>query len=262
MANIFIENRDQWLRMAEVDYLGHFVKAWLAFNAWYRSAYNSHSDRAIIDEIKWHPNQIGNKLRPLLINISEDGAQFRAEIGLLHHRLENYELYCGKGTEKERITLTNIYLKENPLVTQSGLNRGYSFLVERMPNKQVRTEARKRKGEIIFDCFQARFDLPDLEANPGFKNGLTVNMQAFLRQLYRKISPRLVEDLTSGTEREIKCGAHEFRCGRDSLFAGMVEAIYLMRCTLFHGELTPTKEATACYEPAYRLVRRFLDCVS
>jgi hypothetical protein len=45
------------------------------------------------------------------------------------------------------------------------------------------------------------------------------------------------------------------------LFAGMVEVLYEMRCTLFHGELAPTKEAVVCYEPAFRLVRRFLDCV-
>jgi hypothetical protein len=54
---------------------------------------------------------------------------------------------------------------------------------------------------------------------------------------------------------------HRFRCGKDVLFAGVAEVLYEMRCILFHGELAPTKEAVACYEPAFRLVRRFLDCV-
>ena len=40
MPNIFIENRDRWLALSEIDYLGQFVKVWLAFNAWYRSAYD------------------------------------------------------------------------------------------------------------------------------------------------------------------------------------------------------------------------------
>jgi hypothetical protein len=38
MPNSFIENREAWLRMTEIDYIAQFVKAWLAFNAWYRSA--------------------------------------------------------------------------------------------------------------------------------------------------------------------------------------------------------------------------------
>ena len=29
----------------------------------------------------------------------------------------------------------------------------------------------------------------------------------------------------------------------------------------FHGEMVPTKEASACYEPAFKIVRRFLEYV-
>jgi hypothetical protein len=64
MPNTFIDNRDRWLLLSEVDYLGQFVKAWLAFNAWYRSAYNEHRDRMIINEFKWQPNPIMNRMRP------------------------------------------------------------------------------------------------------------------------------------------------------------------------------------------------------
>jgi len=51
MPNMFIENRDAWLRMSDIDSLGQFVKSWLAFNAWYRSAYNEAQDSKIIHEI-------------------------------------------------------------------------------------------------------------------------------------------------------------------------------------------------------------------
>ena len=59
----------------------------------------------------------------------------------------------------------------------------------------------------------------------------------------------------------ISCGAHHFKCGEDYLFAGVVEILYLMRCTLFHGELDPTRDASGCYEPAYRIVRRMLEAI-
>jgi hypothetical protein len=76
-----------------------------------------------------------------------------------------------------------------------------------------------------------------------------------------------VEDITTYRDldpnnRNIRCGAYNFVCGKDVLFAASIEVVYQMRCTLFHGELVPTKDAVLCYEPAYRLVRRFLECVS
>jgi hypothetical protein len=61
---------------------------------------------------------------------------------------------------------------------------------------------------------------------------------------------------------EIKSGAYTFRCGKDALFVGTLEVVYQMRSTLFHGELVPTKDPVACYEPAFRIVRRFLECVT
>jgi len=66
MPSTFTDHRDRWLQMSEIDYLGQFVKAWLAFNAWYRSAYSETTDRKIIEEIKWsNPSPIGSKFRPL-----------------------------------------------------------------------------------------------------------------------------------------------------------------------------------------------------
>ncbi len=114
MPNTFTENRDRWLQMSEVDYLGQFVKAWLAFNAWYRSAYTETQDRRIIEEIKWNPNPIASRFRPLLLQASEEAEQFRSEIGLLHHRLERYELHSGKGAEK-----TPIRLRAYPITVQT-----------------------------------------------------------------------------------------------------------------------------------------------
>lgn len=261
MANTFTENRDRWMSLSEIDYLGQFVKAWLAFNAWYRSAYSETRDREIINEFKWQPNTVLNKLRPLLINGTEDAQQFRADIGLLHHRLENYELHCGKGIEKQRITLTNIYLRENPPVTKIGSHWGYTLVVERQANKHVRTETKDRKGIVILSHVQSRFDLSDLETQPNFKS-LSPNIQSFLRQLYQQVAPQWFANLLQGSEPPIECGAHKFCCGRDALFAGVAECLYLMRCTLFHGELVPSREAIGCYEPAYRLIRKFIECVS
>lgn len=266
MANTFIDNRDAWLRMSDIDYLGQFVKTWLAFNAWYRSAYAETQDRKILNEIKWQSNPVLSKLRPMLETESEEGEQLRSEIGLLHHRLEGYEIHSGKGSEKARITMRSVFLRENPPITKNEKCYGYSFRIERAANRHILVEVKGKMGSVVLQHTQSGFDLAALQTRPDYQQ-LTPKLQGFLRVLYAELSPVWICDLTTHKDldpntRPIKCGAHEFRCGRDLLFAGLVETLYQMRCTLFHGELVPTKDAVACYEPAFRIVRRFLECVA
>ena len=262
MPNTFIDNRDAWLRLSEVDYLGQFVKTWLAFNAWYRSAYAETQDRKIINEIKWNPNPLSNKFRPLLEANSEEATQFRAEIGSLFHRLENYEIQTGKGDEKQRITLTAVFLADTPAITRTEISYSREFTVSRVANNQVSVNVIKTKGGAsVLTLNQARYDLNGLQADAQYA-ALSPAQQSFLRDMYQKIAPKRIGNLLEGDAPAIKCGAHDFKCTREDLFAGVVEALYLMRCTLFHGELSPTRDAIACYEPAYRIVRRFLESIA
>jgi len=265
MPNTFIENREAWLRMSDIDYVGQFVKAWLAFNAWYRSAYSETQDRKIMNEFKWQTNSVLNTLRPKLEAQSDEAVQFRAEIGLLHQRLENFELLSGKGPKK-RITLRSVFLRENPPVTKTDERYGFLFRVELLVSKQVTVSVtRKKYGTVLVQVPAAAHDPTTLQTSPGFQS-LSMSQKNILRRLYAEAAPLWFCDLTTYQEPEpcpppLECGAYKFQCGKDVLFAGIVEVLYEMRCTLFHGELAPTKEAVGCYEPAFRLVRRFLDCV-
>ncbi|MFT5602662.1 MAG: hypothetical protein ACI9N1_002921 [Flavobacteriales bacterium] len=263
MPNTFIDNREAWLRLSEIDYLGQFVKVWLAYNAWYRNAYSEHRDRNIINELKWNSNPIGNVLRPLLQTQSEEAQQFRSDIGLLYHRLENYELRTGKEDKEQRITFHKVFLKDRLPVLETDRSSGYQYSVERRPNGHVETIVLNRSNTQILLYNQQRYRLSELEADASYI-GLTRNQQSCLRSLYERSGPREIADLlaTQRSESSITCGSYHFFCEREELFAAVIEIIYLMRCHLFHGELAPTKQATECYEPAYRIVRKFLSCVS
>lgn len=261
MPNTFTDNRDRWLQMSEVDYLGQFVKAWLAFNAWYRSAYTETQDRKIIEEIKWNPNQIAAKFRPLLVQTSQEAERFRTEIGLLHHRLEDYELHHGKGTEKSRIRFSKIVIRTEPSTTEQFTYWNYQCNVERDNNGTVAVVVTDKSGANRVNLKQPKFDLAGLETDDGFQ-GLANGLKKRCRRCYGLVNPRVERDLKAGEEEPIECGTHSFRCGPDFLFAGVLEVVYLMRCSLFHGDLVPTREASECYEPAYRIVRRFLEAVT
>lgn len=262
MPNTFIDNREAWLRLSEIDYLGQFVKVWLAFNAWYRSAYSEKQDRKIINELKWNSNPIGNALRPLLENASEKAEQLRSDIGLLHHRLEHYEIITAKGQALERVTFRNVYLRDRPASVETYSSYGSTFRVERKTNGAVECEVLNKQGTAVFLVQQQKYDLSEIESHADFLV-ISSKQRTCLRELYIKSSPREVADLlaTQGNG-PIKCGAFSFHCGREELFAAVVEVVYLLRCHLFHGELSPTKQASECYEPAYRIVRRFLEHVS
>lgn len=267
MTNIYVENRDRWLELSSVDYLGAFANAWLAFNAWYRSVYNESTDRKILNEFKWQPNDVRNKLIPVLTNSqTEEAAQLRNLIGLLHHRLENYHLHTGKGQDKARITLTNVYLRDNITAVAPMVKSGITYSVVRggtgVPASQITSTVKRQNGNVAFSLVQPAYDMVGLEANQDYLGKLSATQQAYLRGHYLTANPREVVNLLEGKCPKITCGAYDFRCQPEQLFAGVTETIYLMRCSYFHGELTPSRDASACYEPAYHIVRRFLQAIS
>jgi hypothetical protein len=262
MPNTFIDNREAWLRMSEIDYLGQFVKVWLAFNAWYRSAYSETQDRKIINELKWNSSPVGNALRPLIATHSEEAEQFRSDIGLLHHRLEHYEIHTGKDDAKQRITFRRIFLRDRAPRIEQEDSWGFKVSVERKPNNAVESVVRNRGNAAIFQHQQAKYDLSELVALASF-SALSEKPRGCLKGLYERSSPKELADLLANRgSAPVKCGSYSFYGTREELFAAVVEVIYLMRCHLFHGELSPTRQASDCYEPAYRIIRRFINCVS
>lgn len=266
MPNTFLDARDRWLDLSEIDYLGHFVRAWLALNAWYRSAYADPQDRVIVDSLKWQPNPIRSKLLPLLSAATAEGADLRSNIGLLHERLENYRIEVGKGADKKPISFGNVYLITRQVAPQTSNYQGWNYVVKTgAANGSVESAATDRNGNVRFSLIQNKYDLAGLENDPNFIANLNHNQQGRLRGLYVNFSPRLIADVSQrrvGGSQAFELGAVRFECPPEELFAAVVEVTYQMRCALFHGELIPTKDATACYEPAYRVVRQFLAAIT
>ena len=58
----------EWMSRAEIDYIGPFVKAWAAFNAWYRHASGETQERAMLEYVKSQPNPVRRYILPLLDN--------------------------------------------------------------------------------------------------------------------------------------------------------------------------------------------------
>ena len=117
-----------------------------------------------------------------------------------------------------------------------------------------------RGVRIAATITQADYNEGALIVHPQYV-GLSATMQGHLRGLYQVCCPRPLSNLLVGGERPIVAGELEFRCTSEELFFGLVEVIYALRNSLLHGELQPDERAFRTYEPAYRIVMRFLNCV-
>ena len=61
--NTFTSTKEEWKRLADIDYFGMFVKAYIPFNAWLSAYYPKlDMDRAKINAIKKEPNPFRNRI--------------------------------------------------------------------------------------------------------------------------------------------------------------------------------------------------------
>lgn len=67
------ESARLWLERADMDYIGPFVKAWAAFNAWFREASHKRRDVEGLCYVKERPNPVRNAIVPFLQSVQRDG---------------------------------------------------------------------------------------------------------------------------------------------------------------------------------------------
>ena len=103
-------NALEWMNRAEIDYIGPFVRAWAAFNAWYRHASGQAQERAMLDFVISSPNSLRRGVLPLLTN---DNATAEAEgiklaICDLQQKLDAIHFEVARKNARERISLRQV----------------------------------------------------------------------------------------------------------------------------------------------------------
>lgn len=264
-------NARLWKERAEIDYIGPFVKAWAAFNAWFREEAGSRQDRAGLEYVKTRVNPVRSEIIPLLRPREngpdgrprperEEALELKLLIADLHRFLEAYQIEVVRDEDVlERITFTSVAIRPRLQLPQSTVNSGITFTVDRQNGQWVSTVT-NRAGRIAATITQVDYDEAQLVVHPQY-TCLSATKQGHLRGLYQVCCPRPLSNLFAGAERPIVAGDLEFRCTSEELFFGVVEVIYALRNSLLHGELQPDERAFRAYEPAYRIVMRFLNCV-
>jgi hypothetical protein len=260
MANYFIGNVDKWLLLSEseTDYAIHFVRCWIAFNAWYCNHYKINADRLCIEKIKSDNNQFRTRLIALLGNADETALKFKLHIAQMHSMLEAYPI--PNADKDDQITFRNICYRINPVVSPPSKNRrNLEYKVERLSNRSVKAMivSKNRTGTLVtkYQYSHKKFDNNHFQADLNAVV-LLEEQKKYLSECFFEIDPKKKESLLSLDKRNfLDIGGISFINNRDLLSMAIIEVLYSLRCKLFHGELQPSKDNLKVYEPAYNILR-------
>lgn len=264
-------NATRWKERAEIDYLGPFVKAWAGFNSWFREETGQRQDKAGLEYVKNHANQIRARILPLIsttrldrndnpIPETEDAARFRLLVWQLHTKLEEHALEVNVKDRLEAISFRSICLSPGGNLPAVRQRRRHEYVATKTAADWTITVRARGGGATLQAITLNQYDEAAFTANHSYL-ALSVEQRAYALAHFQQCNPRPMVDLLNADGRPIAIGNVDFRCTREQLFCGIVEVIYSMRNALLHGEIQPTPDVLELYEPAYRILMRLLDCV-
>lgn len=264
-------NATRWKERAEIDYLGPFVKAWAGFNAWFREETGQRQDKAGLDYVKNHPNQIRARILPLIgptrvdrnnnpIPENEDAERFRLLLWQLHSKLEEHALEIYVKERLEAVSFRAVCLSPGGNLPPLRQHRRHEYVATKTAADWTITVRARGGGATLQAITLNKYDEATFAAQPGYL-ALSLEQRANALAHFQQCNPRPMVDLLEAGGGPIAIGNLNFRCTREQLFCGIVEVIYSMRNALLHGEIQPTPDVLELYEPAYRIIMRLLDCI-
>ena len=248
----------EWIRKIDIDidYYSAFIKAWIAFNSWYRSEYRERTDREIIEKLKSENNRFKGYIETLLdTNNNTDGAtSFKRNLDNLRFALGNATIMTQeRGGVNQQISFSEIAIN-NPKALADCVYRVTHYKIQRTRQKIITLVYRENNPTKIFFHFeQDRYDETELDVHPDFLR-LSAEQQGQCKAFYREIRPYVIESvLEKDRENNIF-----FISERSKVSRGIIEVLYLLRCSLMHGEVTPDGNSMEVYKYAYYVLAEVL----
>ncbi len=247
-----------WIKEIDinVDYFSAFIKAWIAFNSWYRSKYVERQDKQIIDRIKLENNEFKNYIKSLISNDVADSEEFKQNIGKLHKALIIATIMTQERTSTaEVISFSNIAIT-NMKSTCDETYRTSRYVMKRTNSNIEIKIVDKNNDNVLFYMNQSRYNEVELESNVDFKN-LSFERQAQLKAFYKEINPYITESVIKRNpvenDKNIYNDIH-FVENDEKIAIAIIDILYLLRCSLMHGEVCPNKNTMKVYQYAYEIL--------
>ena len=244
----------EWINTIDivVDYYSAFIKAWIAFNSWYRSEYTERTDREIVEKLKSQNNRFKGYIDTLLDphNVSETAQQFNGSLKRLQIALSTALIYTQerKGVTKQ-ISFSEIAIA-NPKTTSEGDYRSTHYKIQRSGAKITTVVSKKNNlADELFRFEQDAYEETELDSHVDFRK-LSLEQQGQCKAFYKEVCPYVVESVL----RKDKNNNVSFIEERAKVSRGVIEVLYLLRCSLMHGEVSPDKNSAEVYRYAYEIL--------
>ena len=240
----------------DIDYSSAFTKAWIAFNAWYRHHFANGTDRAIIDKIKEQNNRFKTYMENFLKeeNSTDEAIDFRYNLKKLQTALVNAAIVTQeRGGVRMQISFSEIAIKNlDPPINED--YRDTNYKIQRTGSKVVTTVSKKGDpSTIYFKYEQDTYDETGLGDHIEFQK-LSELRQGQCRAFYKKICPYKTDNILTRDRN----GNIVFLPDVDRVSRGIVEVLYLLRCSLIHGEVSPDNSSNEVYKYAYAILTAVL----
>lgn len=247
-----------WIEQIDIkiDFYSAFIKAWIAFNSWYRSEYSERTDRDIIEKLKSENNRFKGYIETLLDtnNNTNDSIAFKKNLNNLRSALVTAAIVTQERSGvNQQISFSEIAIN-NPKPMAEGDYRTTHYKVQRTRQKITTLVHRKNNpADVLFQFEQDKYDETELDVHPDFLR-LGKEQQGQCKAFYKEIHPYVVESVL----RKDRDNNIIFINERSKVSRGVIEVLYLLRCSLMHGEVTPDNNSLEVYKYAYYVLAEVL----
>ena len=242
-------NEQQWKMLIEVDWLGQYIKAWIAFNAWYRNSFPSlNHDREIIDAIKNDDGNICSKIVDLLIGEGSNQESFRSNVADLHRSLSDKAIT----SNSKRISFEAVEDYQHAKPIDEKKNKvSYKIEIDVPNKKRIATIATSNGVEILCETI-GRGAILDTQQLTGLSDAQKRTLDGFLK------ASTPIHNLLDFDSDPLGIGDFNFTNDPTLVARAIIEILYQSRNVLFHGEITPDSETQEVYQPAYLILKSII----
>lgn len=247
----------EWIENAEVkiDYYSAFLKAWIAFNSWYNEEIHEKTDQQCIEKI-CDDSRFKSYITNLLVAEDNEAISFKNNLAKLHQALNNSPLksqeYLGV---KQDISFSKVPTK-NKNASHHFKYRNINYKCSKNHGKLTTVVLNDKTGVNLLSYEQDKWDLDALRQQTDYIN-LSQEKRIKCEECYNQMTPYVISSVLSDSDDEMqgtKIGAYLFINNYDKIAEAIIKVLYMIRCCLAHGDITPDKKTSEVYRYAYEVL--------
>lgn len=187
-------------------------------------------------------------------NNTDEAISFKKNLDNLRSALVSAAIVTQeRGGMNQQISFSEIAIN-NPKTLAEGDYRVTHYKIQRTRQKVTTLVHRKNNpADVYFQFEQDRYDETELDVHADFLR-LGIEQQGQCKAFYKEVRPYVVESVL----RKDRDNNIIFINERSKVSRGVIEVLYLLRCSLMHGEVTPDNNSLEVYKYAYYVLAEVL----